>query len=469
MIQINHLPRSKKNYFCFCMSIVIYAFSFLVYPVHAQEKAVSLTIYNQNLGLVRQTETMQLEKGEQNISITDVAKSIDPTSISLRSLTDPQSLSILEQHFEYDIIESSKVLSKFINQHIQAIDSKDNVTAGKLLSAGPDLLLTLSNDEIILIKNKNIHSIIFPKRPDGLITEPTLVWKIESDKKKSHQFELEYLTGNINWTTEYIAKLNEKETQLSIDAWITIDNKSGKNFDNANVSVVAGDLNLERGRRPTPQFKAMAVAEAGYAQDVSEQSEFEYHYYKIERPVSIGNNQIKQIQLFKADEVNVAKKYQLKSTNRDQRVQVYLQIQNDKKNSLGLPFPSGRFRVYGTQVKNTGIFLGSPRIKHTPEGEQIEILLGSAFDLTAERKQVKVNTFAKQRHESYEISIKNRKTEAVTVSVIEYFPYRTPNSKWKIIQSNHEYSPKDSRSVEFDINIPAKNEVKLNYTVEYSW
>jgi len=448
-------------------------FLFLLYPailIFAQNSSVSVTVYNQNLALVRQTFSFQLEKGEQNIRIEDVAKSIDPTSVHLRSLNDPQSLTILEQLFEYDLIGSNKVLSKFINQTIQLIDSKGNLIEGKLLNAGSDLLLANENEEITLIKNKDIHSIKFPKLPDGLNTKPTLVWLVKSEKKKSHQLEIEYLTHGMNWTTEYVAILNEEGTQLHIDAWISIDNKSGKNFENANVSVVAGDLNLARNRGPVPQYKTMAVSEERYAQDVSEQEQFEYHLYKINRPVSIGNNQLKQIRMFKGDGVNATKKYVLNSRERDQRLQVYLRFKNDKNNSLGLPFPAGRFRVYQDKANHTGIFLGEARIKHTPEQEWIEILLGAAFDLAAERKQVRVDRIGKQQlRESYEIIIKNQKSQNVAVSVIENLLYRTSNSNWKIIASSHEYSAKDARSIEFKLNIPAKKETKLTYTVEYSW
>ncbi len=447
-------------------------FLFFLYPailVFAQNSNVSVTVYNQNLALVRQTFSFQLEKGEQNIRIEDVAKSIDPTSVHLHSLNDPKSLTILEQLFEYDLIASNKVLSKFINQTIQLIDSKGNLIEGKLLSTGSDLLLANENEEITLIKNKDIHSIKFPKLPDGLNTKPTLVWLVKSEKKKTHQLEIEYLTHGMNWTTEYVAILNEEGTQLDVNAWISIDNKSGKNFENANVSVVAGDLNLTRSRRPTPQYKTMAVSEASYAQDVSQQEQFEYHLYRIDRPVSIGNNQLKQIRMFKADGVDVTKKYVLNSRERDQRLQVYLRFKNDENNSLGLPFPAGRFRVYQDKT-NTGIFLGEANIKHTPEQEWIEILMGAAFDLVAERKQIRVDRIGKQQlRESYEIIIKNRKSKTVAISVIENLLYRATNSNWKIIASSHEYSAKDARSIEFKINIPAKKETKLTYTVEYSW
>lgn len=447
-------------------------FLFFLHPAilaFAQNSNISVTVYNQNFALVRQTFSFQLEKGEQNIRIEDVAKSIDPTSVHLRSLSDPKSLIILEQVFEYDLIESNKVLSKFIDQTIQLIDSKGNLIEGKLLSVGSDLLLANENEEITLIKNKNIHSIKFPKLPDGLNTKPTLVWLVKSEKKSSHQLEIEYLTHGMNWTTEYVAILNDEGTQLDVDAWISIDNKSGKNFENANVSVVAGDLNLARSRRPTPQYKTMAVSEARYAQDVSEQGQFEYHLYKIDRPVSIGNNQLKQIRMFKADGVNVTKKYVLNSRERGQRLQVYLRFKNDENNSLGLPFPAGRFRVYQDKT-NTGIFLGEASIKHTPPHEWIEILMGAAFDLAAKRKQIRVDRIGKQQlRESYEIVIKNQKSKTVLISVIENLLYRAPNSNWKIIASSHEYSAKDARSIEFKINIPAKKETKLTYTVEYSW
>ncbi len=451
--------------------IIPYVIIFLSAPIcFAQDSNIWVTVYSQNFGLVKEVRSFELKKGTQEIQLREIPALIDPTSVHLRSLTAPKSVSILEQYFENDVVDPNKILSKHIDKEIEISTSKGEVLRGKLLNAGADLVIALSNGEIMLIRNKETASIKFPGLPEGLVTKPSLTWVINSESNKEHQFEMEYLTRGLNWHAEYVAILAADEATLDIGAWMNIDNKSGASYNRARLNLVAGDVNLAQERGPTPRFKMLQAEAMSVQADVAERESFEYHLYTIERPVTLTNNQLKQISFFDAEHVKVNKKYVLDIMHDNKKVRVYLRFRNEEKNKLGLPFPAGRFRVYKREDAEGSIFLGEDRIKHTPENEWLEIFVGAAFDLTADRKQVKVERIAKQGQlEAYEITLRNHKSRSVTVAVIEHFRFRMPTSGWKIIESNYDYTAKDARSVEFMVEIPEDEERKLSYSVEYSW
>ncbi|HDL17788.1 MAG TPA: hypothetical protein ENH29_01915, partial [Bacteroidetes bacterium] len=196
-------------------------------PLFAQKSDVSVTVYNQNLALVRDVRELSVKKGEQLLYFRDVAAQIDPTSVHLRSLTAPQSFAVLEQNFEYDLVNGDKVLRKYVDHEIELFTAGKDTLRGVLLSAGNELVLSLPNGEIRMLPKKDVRAMNFPRLPEGLITRPTLVWLVRSNKKQDHRIETEYLTKGLNWHTEYVSILNDAETKMDITAWVSVENNSG--------------------------------------------------------------------------------------------------------------------------------------------------------------------------------------------------------------------------------------------------
>jgi len=435
----------------------------------AQEPEVSVTVYNQDLALIRDVRTFELKAGEQRLYFQDVAAQIDPTSVHLRSLTAPNSLLLLEQNFEYDLVDADKILKKYIDHEIELCLGQKDTLRGTLLNSGDQLVVALPSGEVRLIQNKDIRWLNFPRLPEGLITRPTLVWLVKIDKSQKHRLETEYLTRGIDWHAEYVALLNDRETEMDLTAWVSVDNRSGIGYKNARLKLVAGEVHLAE-ERVAPRYEIAKAMQAMAEQPVSEKEFFEYHLYTVNRLTSINNNQVKQLTLFDAAGVTLQKKYLFDGQRWPKQVRLYTRFKNEAKNHLGMPFPAGKFRVYKKDVDSSMVFLGEDRIEHTPKDEWLETFLGAAFDIKAERKQISSEMIGKnQLRESYEIALRNHKKAAVTVTVVENFTYRMPESKWKIIEYSLAYTQKDARTAEFSVAVPTDQEVKLRYTVDYSW
>ena len=455
----------KTKYYFFLVLIII----FFISGVSAQQSDISVTVYNQNLALVRDVRNIGVQKGEQLIQFQNVTAQIDPTSVHLRSLTNPNSFTVLEQNFEYDLVDSKKILRKYIDHEIELFTALKDTLKGTLLSSGNELVLALKSGEIRLIQTRDIKSMNFPRLPEGLITRPTLVWLVQTDKKQNHQIETEYLTGGLTWHAEYVSILNEKETQMDITAWVSVENNAGVTLKDAKLKLVAGDVNIIK-ERVRPQYEVANMMKVASDRAVSEKEFFEYHLYTINRRTTLNNNQVKQITLFDAPGVNITKKYLYEGQRWPNQVRVYTRFKNEVKNRLGMPFPAGKFRVYKKDNDESMIFLGEDRVAHTPKDEWIETYLGNAFDIKAERKSVSTRKIGNNRQqETFEIVIRNHKKEAIEISVTEKMQFRTRNSEWSITESSVPIKKKDATTVEFLLKIAKDKEVKLNYTVDYSW
>lgn len=438
-------------------------------PLLAQKSDVSVTVYNQNLALVRDVRKLSVERGDQLLRFRDVAAQIDPTSVHLRSLTAPQSFAVLEQNFEYDLVNGDKILRKYVDHEIELFTSGRDTLRGVLLNAGNELVLSLPNGEIRMLQKKDIRAMNFPKLPEGLITRPSLIWLVHSDKKQNHRIETEYLTRGLNWHAEYVSILNDAETQMDITAWVSVENNSGAAYKDARLKLVAGDVHTVK-RLAKPAYTMTRMESVAAVPPVSEKGFFEYHLYTINRKTTLNNNQVKQITLFDASAVKFDKKYLYEGQRQRDQVKIYTRFKNSAKNKLGMPFPAGKFRVYKKDTDGGMVFIGEDLISHTPKDEWVETLLGNAFDIKAERKLLDTkNIGAKKRQETVEITLRNHKKVPVIVHVVEYFNFRSPDSEWRIIEFSRAVSKKENRTAEWLVKIKAEQESKLTYTVEYKW
>jgi len=434
------------------------------------QKDVMVTIYNGNLGLVKDVRETRLPTGLHETEFTDVAAQIDPTTVHLKSLTDPAGLRILEQNYEYDLLSSGKLMEKYVGRMVRLYNTDGTYLEAKLLStAGPVFEI---NGQIHLGHNGRL---VLPSLPENLVSKPTLVWLLRNALAGPQRVEASYLTGGITWKADYVLVLNPADTNADVTGWVTIDNRSGATYGNAALKLVAGDVNRAvDGRRSQRAMeiatKAASMAEA--ARDFKSEGFFEYHLYTLDGRTTIKDNQTKQLTLMAAGDVPVVKQliyygaqdyyrtsYGVPMSN--QKIGVYFDIKNSKDNRLGVPLPKGKVRVYKADASGSQQFVGEDWIDHTPKDERVKIKMGDAFDLVGERTQKEWRKIASNLYEvEWEISLRNHKKEDQTVTVIEPVP-----GDWQVLTSTHAWEKPEAHTLKFQVPVPKESASKLTYRV----
>ncbi len=445
----------------------IWIFS-LVLGVSLNAQNLSLTIYNENRALVREKRILSLKSGTSTISFTNVASRIDPTSVHFKSLTSPEKLTILEQNYEYDLVNADKIMRKYLGENIRLVTKKGEVFDGKLLTAsGSNIVIQDENGEIKIIRGDGVEHFDFPELPEGLITRPTLVWLIENQGPGSQQTEISYLTGGINWHAEYVAVVGPEDKNLDIGGWVSIENQSRATYRNAKLKLVAGEVHQIRPetKRYREAGRTLMALKKTLSPQFEEKPFFEYHLYTLQRKTTLKNNQTKQISLFPSTITKTKKIFIYDGYKNDKKIGVYLGFKNSKKDGLGLPLPKGKIRVYKRDTDKALEFIGEDLIDHTPVDENVRIFLGNAFDLVGNRVEKSSKKISeKAREEEYEISLRNHKKEDVKIVVVEHL-----YGDWKIVKHSYPFVKKDAKTVEFTIPVPAHGKVTLSYTVLTVW
>jgi len=441
----------------------------------AEQTGVAVTIYNSNLGLVKDLRTLRLPKGRSQLRFMDVATAIIPASVSIRSLSDAAGLDVLEQNYEYDLLSPQKLMDKYVGKEVKLYQKNPYSEREEVVTA---TLLSNNNGPVYRIGNEITYGhpgrVIFPELPGSLIASPTLVWLLENNREKPHTVEATYLTNGISWRADYVMTLNERDDAADLGGWVTITNNSGATYRNAAVKLVAGDVNRVRDEmQPLARGKAMLMGAAAPAPQFREEGLLEYHLYTLQRPSTIKDNQSKQISLLSAATIPVRKELLLAGASyyyqdaysgdiaKKQKIGVYIELENREKNRLGMPLPKGTVRVYKKDGEQSLQFVGEDAIDHTPRDEKVRIKLGEAFDVVADKKQTDWKKRANDSFEAaYEISIRNHKKEAVVVRVTEPVP-----GDWQVLGSSHDYVKANSGILEYKIPVAADGETKLTYRV----
>jgi hypothetical protein len=440
------------------------------------QQSVSLTIYNTNLGLVKDQRQFRLPKGVSELRFMGVASQIIPTSVHIKSLVNPGSLLVLEQNYEYDLLNPQKLLDKYVGKEVKLFTKnlyteREEIVTATLLSNNGGPIFRIGDD----ITYGHPGRIIFPGVPEDLMAKPTLVWLAENNLLNGQKVEASYLTNGINWRSDYVVTLNENDDQADLAGWVTIDNKSGTTFRNAKLKLVAGDVNRVKDDADYER-KMMRVAEMGAkpaaAPAFREESFFEYHIYTMQRQATVKDNQIKQISLVQADSIAVKKELLYRGAAyyyhsrygeamSNQKVGVFVEIENREKNHLGIPLPKGTVRVYKQDSSGSLQFVGEDSIDHTPKDEKVRIKLGDAFDVVGSRKQTDWKKIAYDTYEAaFEISLRNHKKEDVVVKVTEPIP-----GDWKMLSSSHEHTKSEAFTAEFQVPVQKDGETKVTYRV----
>lgn len=448
------------------------------------QKNVAITVYNSNLGLVKDTRTLKLPRGTSQLRFMDVAQQINATTVHIKSLTAPDTLNVVEQSYEYDLLNPQKLLDKYVGQELTLVlrtvennTEKLTPTRATLLSNNSGQVWQIGGQ--VVINPTNIAEIRFERLPQDLIAKPTLVWTLNNTGADTHTVEASYLTQGINWRSDYVVVVNQNDTKADLNGWVTLTNNSGTTYRNADLKLVAGDVNRVRDEvLAVKSARAMEMAAAGAAQpQFQEQSFFEYHLYTLQRKATIKNNETKQISLLSAADFGIKKElvlngqaYYFQGYNNPgesikEKVGVYVSFKNGKENGLGQPLPAGIVRVYKADSTGAQQFVGEDRIGHTPKDEAVKIKLGDAFDVVAERKQTDYKSIVRRVFEyAYEIRIRNHKEEAVTVIVNEPI-----GGDWEILNSSFPAEKTAAFAARFNVPVAKDGEAVLSYRVRVKY
>ncbi len=444
------------------------------------QKSVAITVYNSNIGLVKDTRTLKMPRGTSQLRFMDVAQQINPTTVHIKSLTAPNALSVVEQSYEYDLLNPAKLLDKYVGREVTLVlrsfennSEKLTPTRATLLSNNSGQVWQIGNQ--IVINPTNIVETRFDQLPSDLIAKPTLVWTLNNTAADSHTVEASYLTNGIGWRSDYVVVVNKDDTKADLNGWVTINNNSGTTYKNAELKLVAGDVNRVREDVQTYAMKTARMAEAApaAAPQFQEQAFFEYHLYTLQRPATLKNNETKQINLLSAANFAVKKElvlngqqYYYQGYNNPgepikEKVGVYVEFKNGKENGLGQPLPAGVVRVYKADAEGAQQFIGENRIDHTPKDERVKIKLGDAFDVVAERKQTDYKAISRRVFEyAYEIRIRNHKEEAVNVVVNEPI-----GGDWEMVNSTFPAEKTAAFAARFNVPVAKDGEAVLSYRV----
>lgn len=438
------------------------------------QKSIAITIYNNNLALVKDQRQVKLNEGSNQLALRDVSAQIRPETALLKSINHAGSITTLEQNFDYDLLTPQKLLEKYVGKQVTII--KTNAKTGAE-TAEKATILSANNGVIVKIGDRietGINGrIVYDSVPDNLRDRPTLVTQLNSNKTANNTIELSYLTGGLSWKADYVAALNDTEDAIDLSGWVTLNNTSGTSYNNAQLQLVAGDVNqvrptIER-RNKNIRIEAMAMADA--SAPMAEESLLEYHLYTLDKKTDIKNQQTKQVALLSANQIPATKQlvfkgenyyYRNQSSNLGQKIkaEVFVAFDNKVANNLGMPLPKGVLRVYKNDSKGNTQFVGEDRIDHTPKNENVKLKLGEAFDVTANKMQTDYQVISKQHifETAYKIVLKNAKSEKVMVTVQEPMP-----ADWKILSENHQSTKTNSHLNTWQITIPAESSTTLTY------
>lgn len=441
------------------------------------QQAVAVTIYNENLALVKDQRSVRLDSGQSTLAFRDVSAQMRPETALLRSLSSPGKLAVIEQNFDFDLLTPQKLLEKYVGKTVSII--RTNPATGAETNESAQVLA--ANNGVVLKIGDRIETgipgrIVYSDVPANLRDRPTLAMSLNNGGAPQQDVELSYLTGGLGWKADYVAELNANDDKLDLSGWVTLTNTSGATYRNAKLQLVAGDVNrVQEEIHPMRGMAKMDMVAAPPAPRMAEESLLEYHLYTLDRPTTIAENQTKQVALLAASNIPARKELLLQGADyyygssygdlgQKLKIGVFVEFDNKESAKLGLPLPKGVIRVYKKDAAGNAQFVGEDRIDHTPKNEKVRLKLGESFDVTADKKQTnfkKLPNPAKGNsafESAYEIVLKNARKEAVTVTVQEPVP-----GDWKILSESHPHTKATSNTAVWKINVPAEGQVTLTY------
>ena len=443
---------------------------------------LAVTVYNSNIALVRDVRQLTVPAGQVRLDFSDVAASVNPATVHFQSLTDPARLSVLEQNYQYDLLDPQRLLRKYVGRDVTIVRTRQvngssvpEEVRARLLAFNDAPVWQIGNEIVTGLQAEHFR---FPEIPENLRSRPTLVWQLDNTGAPQHRVETSYLAGNMSWNADYVLTVSRDESRADLDGWVTVSNTSGATFRNARLQLVAGELHRVRGEVRMAEAAAaapqsLAARDASFAQEAFS----EYHLYSLARRSTLADRETKQISLLEGAGVPVRKQFVVNGQQyyyRNQQnpgaplrdsVQVFYAFKNDKPSGLGSPMPAGVIRVYQADSKGNVHFAGEDRIGHTPMDEMITIQTGTAFDIVCERKQTDYTRISDRVVElSYEVTLRNHKDVPVSVEVNEPI-----GGDWQILSSSHRALKTAAFAAQFQVPVQAHGSAALRYRVRVRW
>lgn len=444
---------------------------------------LNVTVYNSNIALIRDVRQIHLFSGTFPLRFEDVAASIMPATVHFRSITDPAKLNVVEQNYEYDLLDAQKLLQKYVGREITLVRAEEEANSTKWVETKAVLLADNNNEPVWKIGNEIVTGMPtswyrFSELPGNLYSRPTLVWTLRNNGAEAQKVEASYLANNINWNADYVLTVARDEKTSDLDGWVTLTNNSGASYENAKLQLVAGEIHqlpprLEVRAKIESQMSTAMAAPPQFQQEAMS----EYHLYTLGRRTTIQNNESKQISLLSGTGVPVEKFLLVEGQSyyyRNQQgignaipepVKLYYRFKNEEKGGLGMPLPAGTVRVYQADSKGGIQFVGEDRIDHTPKDETVKIYVGNAFDIVCERKQIDYKKLASNLYEmEYQITFRNHKDVPVTVEAREPI-----GGDWEVLNSNLKWTKLDATTIGFEIPVAKDGTATLDYRVRVKW
>jgi hypothetical protein len=445
------------------------------------QSELSITVYNSDIALVRDVRNLQLSGGVGHLQFMDIAATVNPATVHFRSLTEPSRVRVLEQNYEYDLLEPDKLLRKYVGREVTLMrtrqeggTTRQEEVKALLLSYNAAPVWRIGNE---IVTGMGADHIRFPELPDSLYSRPTLIWTVQNDGAARHRVEASYLAGKLAWSADYVMTVARDDKAAGVNGWVTVTNGSGTAFRNARLQLVAGDLNRVRQElRKMAQDAAFASRPAA-PETMTQEAFSDYHLYTLGRKTTINNNQTKQVSLLESAGVPVVKRYVVEGQRyyyrnhqhpgaplKDQ-VQVYYQFKNEQQAGLGLPMPAGVVRVYQEDSTGGVQFVGEDRITHTPKDETLNLKIGNAFDVVCERKQTDFQQVASNVYEmEFEVTLRNHKATPVTVEVNEPI-----GGTWQMLRSTYPWTKTDAWAAQFNVPVAIDGTSVLRYRVRVTY
>jgi len=438
---------------------------------------VSLTVYNQNFGLVREVRKVHLGTGNVELSYADVSAHIQPETVRLKSLSSADGLTVLEQNYRYDLLSPDTLLKKYLGKTITVYrynehTGVDEQKRAKVLSVEGGTVLEIDGQ----ITSNFAGRFAFPELPENLVQKPTLVWLLASGAAEQ-RVEVAYLSQGLDWHADYVLSIDADDRHGDLNGWVTLQNATGTSYRNAQLKLVAGDVQRVVPAQPPMMMDSIApTAAPAPPPQFKEEGLFEYHLYTLDRPTSLLDKEQKQVSLLSAANIRLEKKLILFGQSNwlrqrvgtvveHQKPGVYLNLHNTQQNQLGMPLPKGTLRVYKSDATGQKQFIGEDAIDHTPRDEKIRIKLGDAFDVVAHRSQKSWRALGNCASESeWEIELRNHKDAPESVEVNE-----PAAGDWEIVSSSLPAIKQDSQTFSFDVRLAPRSETKLTYRVRVRW
>jgi hypothetical protein len=442
---------------------------------------LNVTVYNSNIALIRDVRNLALPGGAFRLKFMDIAATVNPATVHFRSLTDPEKLGVIEQNYEYDLLEPAKLLHKYVGKEVTLVrtyqesgTTKHEEIKATLLSDNNGTVWKMGND---IVTGAYAESYRFPEVPANLYDRPTLLMSLENSGPKKQQIEASYLANNLSWNADYVLTVARDDKNADLDGWVTVINNSGTAFRNARLQLVAGELNRVQPPAPAPMAaRDMAMSKVAAAQ-FQQEAFSEYHLYSLGRKTSVEDKETKQISLLQGSGVPVEKIFMVNGQSyyyRNQQapgaplkdpVMVYYKFKNEEKSGLGIPLPAGNVRVYQKDSKGGILFAGEDRIEHTPKDEYVNIHIGNAFDVVAEHKQTdykRIDTHVWEME--FEVTLRNHKDAPVVVQVNEPI-----GGDWEMLSFTYKYTKTAAFAAQFIVPVAKDGTSVLKYRIRAGW